>query len=212
MFALAGRKMQLVIEAMSKGNSTDCTPFAGLISQYADFHEIRREKVFALSDILEEHTCDYEGTKEPTKFEYNGHVIYINKIEFNGGGWDDGGTHETSGLPWEYDDRILHYRVPSMKFGEVGYVNCGENGAEYLMIRLEGNHLCALCGYLINRVRTCREAVVDCQQLCRSCVCYDGVECQTCGVKCGKRRLAGMEHRMCKRRRTGFILPGWKPW
>lgn len=194
MFALAGRKMILVTEAMSKGNSEDCRPFVRLISQFADFHELRQEKALHLSDIVEEHSCDYEDAKEPTKFEYNGHTIFIIKVNQNLGGYDDGGFEHDSKLRWECEEYILHYRIPSMPLGEVGYMNGGEDLAEALMVRLEGNHFCELCGYLVG---CCIE------DLCRNCVCSEGVACKTCGLTCGKRRLEGEEHRECKRRRTG---------
>ena len=201
MFALALKKKALVCEAMSRGTGQDCQSFALLIAAYADFHELRREKMLALEDVIEDHKMDFDELLEATGIVHNGYRIFINEVFWNCGGFHD--HEETSGLRWRNDDCVVYYRVPSMPDGECGSFNGGDEPANALMTHLEKNLVCELCGYLVGRYAVEDPDEVVERKLCGSCALGGGIACKTCGLSCGMRRLKNGEHRECKRRKIG---------
>jgi hypothetical protein len=207
MFALALKKKTLVCEAMSRVADQDCQPFALLISAYADFHELRREKMLALQDILEDYKMDFDEFLEPTRFEHKGFVLFIEGVRWNSGGF--GLFDEESGLRWGYDDNLLCYRVEALPEGSHGYFNGGKEPAEALMTHLEKNLVCELCGYLVGSHAVSQDEEVV-RKLCRSCAINSSARCgacKTCGLSTGFRRVDNYcwdgEHPECKRRRLG---------
>ena len=201
MFALAEKKRTIVTEAMSRGNQEDCQKYGKIVSEFADFFEIRREKKMALEQILDKYVYRDDVDHPSTPFEYNGRTIYILDVDMN----FDQTLHVPSGIRWEYEDLILHYRVPSMPYGGVAYLKQPGDGdcsalAETLMFQLENERMCALCGYIL-------PYTFGPQKLCLTCASLEQEPCPTCGLTCGGRRATMnanlYEHREGKRRRTG---------
>ena len=94
MFALAEKKMTIVTEAMSRGNQEDCQKYGKIVSEFADFFEIRREKKMALEQILDKYVYRDDVDHPSTPFEYNGRTIYIIDVDMN----FDQSLHVPSGI------------------------------------------------------------------------------------------------------------------
>jgi hypothetical protein len=192
MFALNSQKKTIVVEALTRvdehfAGGEAVSEFATIIGDFADFCDIRGQRVHVLGTCLNNFTTDGNYV-EFTILGTNVQVCETTERH------DYGDFVANMRLWWLRKNPsgmiVGRLYTPEFEFISFSYATI----AERIMTAIEKNSRCEFCGVLLDIYQSYQP-----MHMCNECAMTEGKPCKNCKLTTGRQEDGA--HRMCKRRR-----------